>query len=73
MQNRWFILAVLFVVRIAMGFQFQSIASVSTFLIEDLHIDYTRFGLLIGIFMLPVSCLPISGECWERDTVTNGW
>ena len=53
MQNRWFILAVLFVVRIAMGFQFQSIASVSTFLIEDLHIDYTRFGLLIGIFMLP--------------------
>ena len=36
-----------------MGFQFQSISSVSTFLIEDLGIGYTEIGTLIGLFMLP--------------------
>ncbi len=35
-MNRWGILAVLFTVRAVMGFQFQSIASVSNFLVPDL-------------------------------------
>lgn len=51
--NRWVILAVLFLARSAMGFQFQSVAALSTFLIPDLGIDYTRLGLLIGFYLLP--------------------
>ena len=43
----------LFLVRTSMGFQFQSIASVSPLLIEDLAIGYTEIGTLIGLFMLP--------------------
>ncbi len=38
-SNRWFILAVLFLARTSMGFQFQSVASVSPFLIDELAID----------------------------------
>ena len=52
-SNRWFILAVLFLARTAMGFQFQSIASVSPFLIDELAIDYAMLGTLIGLYMLP--------------------
>ena len=37
MENRWVILAVLFTVRTVMGIQFQSVASVSPFLIPDLN------------------------------------
>lgn len=42
MENRWLILAVLFVVRTAMGFQYQSVGSVSSFLVEDLGINYAQ-------------------------------
>jgi len=53
MNNRWLILAVLFLARTAMGFQFQSVASLSSFVITDLGIDYTQLGLLIGFYLLP--------------------
>jgi predicted MFS family arabinose efflux permease len=36
-----------------MGFQFQSVASLSSFVITDLDIDYTQLGLLIGFYLLP--------------------
>ncbi len=53
MHSRWLILAVLFLARTAMGFQFQSVATLSSFLITDLNIDYTQLGLLIGFYLLP--------------------
>jgi predicted MFS family arabinose efflux permease len=53
MNNRWLVLAVLFLARTAMGFQFQSVASLSSFVITDLGIDYTQLGLLIGFYLLP--------------------
>ena len=53
MNNRWLVLAVLFLARTAMGFQFQSVASLSSFVINDLNIDYTQLGLLIGFYLLP--------------------
>ena len=53
MNNRWLVLAVLFLARTAMGFQFQSVASLSSFVITDLDIDYTQLGLLIGSYLLP--------------------
>jgi len=64
--SRWTILGVLFLVRTAMGFQFQSVASVSSFLIEDLDIDYTRFGLLIGLYHLPGIALALPGGLLGR-------
>ena len=52
-MNRWRILAVLFTVRAVMGFQFQSIASTSTFLVDDLAIEFAEIGTLVGIYLLP--------------------
>ena len=52
-SERWLILAVLFLARTAMGFQFQSVAALSPFLVDSLGIDYTQLGLLIGLYLLP--------------------
>ena len=49
----WIILAVLFLARMALGYQFQSIASVAPFLVNSLHVNYAEIGSLIGIYMLP--------------------
>jgi predicted MFS family arabinose efflux permease len=51
--NRWLILFVLFLARTAMGFQFQSVASVSPLLVDELAIDFALLGALIGAWMLP--------------------
>jgi len=50
---RWRILALLFLARIGMGFQFQTLASVSDGLIVAFGLDYASIGLLIGLFMAP--------------------
>ena len=52
-MNRWRILAVLFTVRAVMGFQFQSVGSISTFLVADLGISYSEIGTLVGLYLLP--------------------
>ncbi len=50
-----------------MGFQFQSVASVSPFLVDDLGVSYAQIGTLIGLYMLPgaVIALP-SGVLTSR-------
>src|SRR5215470_17347054 len=53
LESRWLILAVLFIARFALGYQFQSAGSVAPFLLKPLHIDYAQIGLLIGAFLLP--------------------
>ena len=53
MEKRWQILVILYVIRIVMGIQFQSIASVSPFLMSELSINYAQLGLLIGLYQLP--------------------
>lgn len=50
---RWVMLIVLFLVRLAMGYQFQSVASVSSHLVHDLGLSYIEVGSLIGVFSLP--------------------
>ncbi|MDP6705861.1 MAG: MFS transporter [Alphaproteobacteria bacterium] len=66
-RSRWTILAVLFLARTAMGFQFQSVASVSPFLIETLAIDFAMLGTLIGLFKLPGAVLSLpSGTLGRR-------
>src|SRR3981189_278516 len=51
--QRWTILAVLFAVRAATGFQFQSVGSASSMLMQDLAMDYSQIGMLLGAYLLP--------------------
>ena len=59
LSSRWMMLLVLFAARTAMGFQFQSVASVSQLLVRDLAIDLALFGSLIGAWMLPGAVMAI--------------
>ncbi|HUZ73725.1 MAG TPA: MFS transporter [Stellaceae bacterium] len=52
-SRRWLVLAVLFLARAAVAFQFQSVATLAPSLVADLGIDYARLGVLIGFYMLP--------------------
>jgi MFS family permease len=47
------ILAVLFAARAAIGFQFQSVGSAAKMLMEDLGMDYSQIGMLMGAYLLP--------------------
>jgi predicted MFS family arabinose efflux permease len=53
LSNRWFILSILFLARISMGYQFQSIGSASPSLIKEFAIEYAAIGTLIGLQSLP--------------------
>ena len=70
MPLRWLMLMVLFLVRLAMGYQFQSVASVSTHLVADLGLSYTQVGTLIGFFLLPGIFIAIPSGALTR-TVTD--
>ncbi len=65
-HNRWFILAVLFLARTSMGFQFQSVASVSPFLIDELAIDRPLRP------SVPAECHGLSASARQAGTVTTG-
>ncbi len=60
-SNRWVILAVLVLARTAMGYQFQSIGSLSPLLIDEFGIDFATLGVLIGLFMLPGIFISLPG------------
>lgn len=53
MALRWIMLLVLFVVRLAMGYQFQSVASTASQLVDRFGFSYAQIGTLIGLFLLP--------------------
>jgi predicted MFS family arabinose efflux permease len=61
LAKRWAILAILIVVRVAMGFQFQSVASITPFIAADLGLDYTQIGTLVGFYLLPGVVIAIPG------------
>ena len=50
---RWRILALLFLARIGLGFQFQTLASVGDNLVVAFGLSYAELGVLIGLFMAP--------------------
>ncbi len=56
---RWRILALLFLARIAMGVQFQTVASVGSDLTTAFGLSYAEIGTLIGLFMAPGLSLAI--------------
>lgn len=53
MSQRWAMLLVVFFTRTALGFQFQSIAALTTFLVAGFDLSWAQVGLLMGLFMLP--------------------
>jgi hypothetical protein len=59
--ERWLILAVLFLARTVMAFQFQAFAALSSFVVAGLGIDYTQLGFLIGLYLLPGSVIAYPG------------
>src|SRR5262245_23529244 len=61
MYERWLILAVLTFARTVIGFQFQSVASVSPYLIDHFEMSYAALGTLIGLYLLPGTAVAIPG------------
>jgi MFS family permease len=61
LRNRWFILAVLFVVRLTMAFQFQSVAAVAPLLGQEFGVGLADIGILIGLYFTPGIALAVPG------------
>jgi len=61
MDSRWLALAIIFVTRTSMGFQFQSLGAVTPLVVADLHFTYAQLGTLIGIYLLPGVALALPG------------
>jgi MFS family permease len=61
LRNRWFVLAVLFTVRLTMAFQFQSVASVAPLLGPKFGVSLADIGLLIGLYFTPGVALALPG------------
>jgi predicted MFS family arabinose efflux permease len=59
--NRWAILAVLFAVRAAMAFQFQSVAAVAPLLANEFGVSIADIGVLIGLYFAPGVALALPG------------
>lgn len=53
MVLRWIMLLVLFVARLALGYQFQSVASTAGLLVDRFGFSYAEIGTLIGLFLMP--------------------
>ena len=73
MRNRWFILAVLFVVRLTMAFQFQSVAAVAPLLGPQFGVSLADIGILIGLYFTPGIALALPGGAigqWFGDKRT---
>ena len=66
MANRWVALALVFLTRTSMGFQFQSVASVAPLMIADLGLSYTQFGWVFGLYMLPGAFFALPGGVLGR-------
>jgi MFS family permease len=61
LRNRWVILAVLFVVRLTMSFQFQSVAAVAPLLGREFGVGLADIGILIGLYFTPGVALALPG------------
>src|SRR5262245_59408897 len=74
MANRWVALAIVFVTRTSMGFQFQAVAAVAPLMVADLGLTWVQLGSLIGLYMLPGAVFALPGgvlgqRFGERRTV----
>ena len=77
MGNRWVTLALVFLARTSMGFQFQSVAAVAPPMLAELGLSYAQLGTLIGLYMLPGALFALPGgvigqRLGERRVVIAG-
>ena len=61
MAQRWKILAILFVVRLSMAFQFQSVASLSPAMIKTYGVGLGDIGVLISLYLAPGIAFALPG------------
>src|SRR5437899_5864408 len=61
MANRWVALAIVFVTRTSMGFQFQSVAAVAPLMVAELQLTWVQLGSLIGLYRLPGAVFALPG------------
>jgi MFS family permease len=61
LRNRWFALAVLFIIRLTMAFQFQSVATVAPLLGDTFGVSLADIGWLIGLYFAPGVALALPG------------
>jgi len=61
MQNRWVVLALLFLVRAAMGVQFQSVPALSVLYVDQYLIDLATLGFLVALYLTPGIFIAIPG------------
>ncbi|MHA1566832.1 MAG: MFS transporter [Alphaproteobacteria bacterium] len=61
MTNRWAVLALLFGVRCAMAFQFQTAAALSPTIMQAFGVGIADIGLLIGLYLSPGVILALPG------------
>lgn len=66
MRNRWGILAILFVVRLTIAFQFQSVAAVAPLLQQTFGVGLADIGILIGLYFTPGVVLALPGSAIGR-------
>lgn len=66
MRNRWGILAILFVVRLTIAFQFQSVAAVAPLLQQSFGVGLADIGILIGLYFTPGVVLALPGGAIGR-------
>ncbi|MBM2710378.1 MFS transporter [Mesorhizobium caraganae] len=66
MRSRWTILAVLFVARTAMAFQFQSVGAVAPLVSDSLGASLADIGVLIGLYLAPGVALALPGATIGR-------
>jgi len=65
-EGRWVALAVVFLARVSMGFQFQSVASVGPFLAREFGLTHLQLGGLVGLYMLPGVAVAVPGGLLGR-------
>jgi MFS family permease len=61
LRNRWTVLAIIFTVRLAMPFQFQSVAAVAPLLTAKFGLNLADIGLLIGLYFTPGIAMALPG------------
>ena len=75
--NRWVVLAIIFLARTCVGFQFIAVAAQMPQLRADLQFDYSQIGILLGVFMIAGALLSlpsgmIANRLGDRRTIQIG-
>ncbi len=76
-SRRWVVLAIIFLARTCVGFQFIAVAAQMPQLRADLHFDYSQIGVLLGVFMIAGAFLSlpsgmIANKFGDRRTIQIG-